>query len=81
MDWLNGKGGQIAGGLPRVVLPSEDCRDEPPYRSPVREDALHASIRRLISLVRRPWNHAVPAHEARWHKEGRSTEGLELLGW
>ena len=41
---VDGKSGQIAAGdLPLVVLLGEDCPDEPPDRSPVREDAHHVS--------------------------------------
>ena len=42
--YAEGKSGQTAAGdLPRVVLLREDCADEPPDRSPVREDAQHVS--------------------------------------
>ena len=42
---VDGKSGQIAAGdLPLVVLLGEDCPDEPPDRSPVREDAHHVSL-------------------------------------
>ena len=40
---VDGRSGQSAAvDLPRVVLLGEDCADEPPDRSPVREDAHHA---------------------------------------
>ena len=56
---VDGKSGQIAAGdLPLVVLLGEDCPDEPPDRSAVREDTHHVSpasdllVEALLGVVR-----------------------------
>ena len=48
---VDGKSGQIAAGdLPLIMLLGQDCTDETPDRSAVREDAHHVGAR-LISLL------------------------------
>ena len=77
---VDGKSGQSAAvDLPRVVLLRKDCADEPPDRSPVREDAQHVSpaLGLLGEAVLRVVRPALPRVG---HGEGSEGEDIRAHG-
>ena len=75
---MDGKSGQIAAGdPPLVVLLGEDCPDEPPERSLVRENTLphiaYAQIQRAQWRVPRQNSLAISVGQPLWAAPGQSS--------